>query len=374
MRVVVELARRRLARGSPGTCPSAPRRGRRTASRCSARSSASDGATARVPVNGGHGAASSNVERLAVRARRGERQQRLALLLRVLRRAGAPGRSRFSASSVAAARRVEQRRRRRRRRATRRARAPSRCAYAGAIRTAVCWRDVVAPPISSGSSSPRRSISRRDVDHLVERRRDQAREPDDVAPSATAVSRIRVGRHHHAEVDHLVVVAAEHDADDVLADVVHVALDGREHDLALARCAAGALLGLHVRLEVGDGALHRARALHDLRQEHPARRRTGRRRPSSRPSAAPRSRRAAARAPARASSVSSSMKSTMPCTSACSSRFADRRLAPGEVELALRRLALHACRRASTSRSVASGRRSKSTSSTRSSSSGWMSS
>ena len=32
--------------------------------------------------------------------------------------------------------------------------------------------------------------------------------------------------------------------------------------------AAGGLLGLHVRLEIGDGALHRARALHDLRQEH----------------------------------------------------------------------------------------------------------
>ena len=35
--------------------------------------------------------------------------------------------------------------------------------------------------------------------------------------------------HHHAEVDDLVVVAAEDDADDVLADVVDVALD-RGHD------------------------------------------------------------------------------------------------------------------------------------------------
>ena len=32
-------------------------------------------------------------------------------------------------------------------------------------------------------------------------------------------------RHHHAEIDDLVVVTAEHDADDVLADVVHVAFD-----------------------------------------------------------------------------------------------------------------------------------------------------
>ncbi len=75
-----------------------------------------------------------------------------------------------------------------------------------------------------------------------------------------------VRRHHHAEVDHLVAVAAEDDADDVLADVVDVALDGREHDASRGRALG--LLRLHVRLEVGDRTLHRARALHDLRQEH----------------------------------------------------------------------------------------------------------
>ena len=75
-----------------------------------------------------------------------------------------------------------------------------------------------------------------------------------------------VRRNHDAEVDHLVAVAAEDDADDVLADVVHVALHGRHHD---AGCrGALRLLRLHVRLEVRDRALHRARALHDLRQEH----------------------------------------------------------------------------------------------------------
>ena len=38
-------------------------------------------------------------------------------------------------------------------------------------------------------------------------------------------------RHHHAEIDHLVVVAREHDPDDVLADVVDVTLDGGHEDL-----------------------------------------------------------------------------------------------------------------------------------------------
>jgi hypothetical protein len=42
-----------------------------------------------------------------------------------------------------------------------------------------------------------------------------------------------LARDHHAHVDDVVVVAGEHDADDVLADVVDVALDGRQDDLAL---------------------------------------------------------------------------------------------------------------------------------------------
>ena len=47
-------------------------------------------------------------------------------------------------------------------------------------------------------------------------------------------------RHHDAEIDDLVIVALEHDADDVLADVVHVALDGGEQDACRpARLARG---------------------------------------------------------------------------------------------------------------------------------------
>ena len=58
------------------------------------------------------------------------------------------------------------------------------------------------------------------------------------APLARAPSPGSSRRHHHAEVDDLEVVALEHDADDVLADVVHVALDGGQQDLARARLAS----------------------------------------------------------------------------------------------------------------------------------------
>ena len=110
----------------------------------------------------------------------------------------------------------------------------------------------------------------RHVDHLVQRRRDQAGEPDDVGAGLRSRVQDPLPRHHDAEVDHLVVVAAEHDADDVLADVVHVPLDrGQDDRAALGRDRPGRhTLRLHERLQVGDGALHRPRALHHLREEH----------------------------------------------------------------------------------------------------------
>ena len=108
----------------------------------------------------------------------------------------------------------------------------------------------------------------RHVHHLVERRRDEPGEPDEVAVLVHRGVEDLVGVDHDAEVDHLVVVAAEDDPDDVLADVVDVALDRREHELALRARLALDALGVHVGLEVGDGALHGARALHDLREEH----------------------------------------------------------------------------------------------------------
>ncbi len=146
------------------------------------------------------------------------------------------------------------------------------------MRTAVCWREVVAPPMSSGSFSPRRCIS---VATLTISSSDGVIRPDRPtasAPSATAVSRMVAAGTMTPEVDDLVVVAAEDDPDDVLADVVDVALDRGEHDLALAAIGAGVpalagllLLGFHVGLQVGHRAFHHPRALDHLREEHLAR-------------------------------------------------------------------------------------------------------
>ena len=107
----------------------------------------------------------------------------------------------------------------------------------------------------------------RHVHHLVQRRRDEAREPDHVGLLAARGLEDPLRRHHHAEVDDLEVVALEDDADDVLADVVDVALDGRDHDLAVGARRLARFL-VQERHEVRDRLLHDARGFHDLRQEH----------------------------------------------------------------------------------------------------------
>ena len=69
-----------------------------------------------------------------------------------------------------------------------------------------------------------------DVPHLVERRRDQSAKADHVHFFLAGGFQNLVARHHHPKVDDLVVVAAQHHADDVFADIVHVALDGGHED------------------------------------------------------------------------------------------------------------------------------------------------
>src|SRR6185437_2308378 len=79
-----------------------------------------------------------------------------------------------------------------------------------------------------------------------------------------------LARHHHSQIDDLVVVALQDDADDILTDIVDIALHGCDHDSSVA--ARGAVLALlDERDQMGYRPLHHACAFHDLRQEHLAR-------------------------------------------------------------------------------------------------------
>src|SRR5690606_734964 len=101
--------------------------------------------------------------------------------------------------------------------------------------------------------------------------RDQTRQADDIDLLFASDLENLFGRYHHAQVDHFVVVASEHDAHDVLSNIVNVPLDGREQDLATRTFigpALGRLFRFHEGEQVSHGLLHDTSRLDDLRQEH----------------------------------------------------------------------------------------------------------
>ena len=104
----------------------------------------------------------------------------------------------------------------------------------------------------------------RHVRHLVERWRDEPAQANEVGLLELRPLEDLLARDHHPEVDDLVVVAAEDDADDVLPDVVDVPLHRGEHDLPLRSDdlplgRALRFLLLHERGQVRDRLLHHAR-------------------------------------------------------------------------------------------------------------------
>ena len=109
--------------------------------------------------------------------------------------------------------------------------------------------------------------------HLFQAGRDQARQTNDVGPLRLGAGQHLMARHHDAHVDHVEVVALQDHGDDVLANVMHIALDGSDDDLAFALdVTAGrfvqALFLFNVGNQVRNGLLHHARTLDHLGQEH----------------------------------------------------------------------------------------------------------
>ena len=110
------------------------------------------------------------------------------------------------------------------------------------------------------------------VYHLFKRRRDQPAQADQVHLSFAGCGKDFVRRHHHAQIDHFIIVAAQHHADNVLADVVYVAFDGGHENAALRLVISrGLLLRLHERQQIRHRLFHDTGALHHLGQEHFAR-------------------------------------------------------------------------------------------------------
>jgi hypothetical protein len=130
-------------------------------------------------------------------------------------------------------------------------------------------------PACRGAADEQRKIESlalhlgRHMHHLVERRGDQTGQPDNVDSVGAGLGEDLLAGDHDPQVDHLVAVAGQNDADDVFADVVDIAFHRGHENFALgAGVRVGRPLAFHVRREPGHGALHHARTFYDLREEH----------------------------------------------------------------------------------------------------------
>ena len=110
----------------------------------------------------------------------------------------------------------------------------------------------------------------RHADHLVQRRRYQPAQAYHVRPFVPRGVKYRLRRNHDAQIDHFVVVAAQDDRHDVLANIVDVALHCGDYDFAVGarRFFAARALRLYIRSERRHRLLHHAGALDHLRQKH----------------------------------------------------------------------------------------------------------
>ena len=111
-----------------------------------------------------------------------------------------------------------------------------------------------------------------DMSHLVEGRGDETAQTDDVCLLCDRRIDDFVRRHHDAEIDHIVIVAAQHHADDIFADVMHVAFNRGENQLGPpVDILRGLFFRLEKRRQKSYGFFHHARAFDHLRQKHLAR-------------------------------------------------------------------------------------------------------
>ena len=110
-----------------------------------------------------------------------------------------------------------------------------------------------------------------DVDHFIQRRSDQTRQTDHVNVVLDRFLKDLLARDHHTQVNDFVVVTAQYHANDIFTDVMHVAFNGRQQNLAAATVHGHAgcqFFFFHERQQVSDRFFHHASGLDHLRQKH----------------------------------------------------------------------------------------------------------
>ena len=97
--------------------------------------------------------------------------------------------------------------------------------------------------------------------HLIQRRRNQPRKANHISLLSTCSFNDLSGGNHHAQIDDFEIVTLQNNADDILADVMDIAFDGRHHNLAgrLTLTSRGQAFFFHERNEMADSFLHHPR-------------------------------------------------------------------------------------------------------------------
>ena len=103
--------------------------------------------------------------------------------------------------------------------------------------------------------------------HFVQRWRDKSAQADNIHVVFFGCRQNLVTGHHHAQIDNLIVIALQHHTNNVLANVVHIALYRSHQDFPFGLLVFG-FFRLDKRNQVGHRLLHYAGAFNDLGQKH----------------------------------------------------------------------------------------------------------
>ena len=104
------------------------------------------------------------------------------------------------------------------------------------------------------------------MDHLIQRRGDQSAKANQIGLLLEGGLEDFFRRHHDAQIDDFIIIAAEHDANDIFADVMHIAFYGGHDDASLGFVIARRLLlFFHERQKISYRLFHHASTLDYLR-------------------------------------------------------------------------------------------------------------
>ena len=103
--------------------------------------------------------------------------------------------------------------------------------------------------------------------HLIERGGNQTGEANNIHILFTGGGENFFRRDHHAQIDNLIVIALQHYANDILADIVDIAFYRGHKDLAIG-AGGGVFFVFNIGLQIGHGLFHYPSGFHHLGQKH----------------------------------------------------------------------------------------------------------